>query len=257
MALAGLCGVAPAQGAPSDWCSDDTPGQLEIPILPSPVYLAATVNPLYSHVELCYRAGPAAGAIGTIVGPNRPNPTGAVAWVYCASDPGVSQPVNCDALNSVSTTPNTSGTSVSPSGAFIGFEIPFQVCLVTAANCNGGSPELLATGVAVGGLAPVTGPPGSVGAGYGLSFVEVWLNGSMVYRQTGAGAGAFGTPGVPGLSTPTLGSTPPCVIGGLCLDGKLAVTGATTTVTLVLPTGTTPVPITVPSACIVNFDAPC
>lgn len=258
--LSGVGAFQGTQAAPSDWCRDGTPGQTEIPVLTSPIYVAAQINPTLPHVEVCYSTDPAApgvasGAIGVITYPEPPH--GRTLWAYCASDPGVRQPVDCNVFTAQRATPTTSGTSVGAGGAVIGLQIPFQVCTGSATTCTGSSPNVAQTGVILGALGPVAGPSGAVGAGYGLSFVEVWVDGVMIHRANGAAAGAFVTPQLPGVEIPGLDSTPPCAIGGVCLGGSLGITGATETVTLILPTGTTSHAVTIPGQCIVNFDGSC
>jgi hypothetical protein len=179
---------------------------------------------------------------------------------YCASDPGVQEPIDCNEQATASATPSTSGTSVGAGGATIGVQIPFQVCLGPAGSpgCTGSSPNLAQTGVVIGALTPISGPTGSAGAAYQVSSVQVWLNGSLVFSRAGLPlGGGYVNYALPSLSTPSLGPSGTCVTGSICVGGMLGVTGATETVTLVLPTGTSSYPVTIPTRCLINFGGPC
>lgn len=268
IAAVGIIGAGPTQANPSLWCEDGTPNETEKVLISSPVKIGVAVNPS-GQVQVCYSTGSASpgtagGAAGTVVTPS-PSPSGTGIWVYCASDWGVRQPVNCDQYARAQAAPGTGGTSAGLGGATLGIQIPFQLCAGSAASpgCTGASPNLSKSGLIVGSLVPVPGPAGSTGASYQVTGVEVWIDGVTVFRAFGVGvAGAFVNTGtLPSVTLPTVGgSTPPCVVGGVCapsLSGQLALTGSTTTVTIDLPTGRSSFPVTVPSRCIVNFNGPC
>lgn len=260
----GLAGAAPSRANPSDWCNDGTPGETEKVLLTSPVFIGISVNPSSNFYELCYRTDPTSpgtskGAV-VVMGTPSPSPSGGGAWLYCASDPGVQEPIDCNEQATASATPSTSGTSVGAGGATIGVQIPFQVCLGPAGSpgCTGSSPNLAQTGVVIGALTPISGPTGSAGAAYQVSSVQVWLNGSLVFSRAGLPlGGGYVNYALPSLSTPSLGPSGTCVTGSICVGGMLGVTGATETVTLVLPTGTSSYPVTIPTRCLINFGGPC
>ena len=178
--LGGL-NAAPSRANPSDWCGDGTPGETEKTLLTSPVYIGISVNPANNFYELCYRTDPtlpgvAKGATVVMAAP-KPSPNGGGVWLYCASDPGVQEPIDCNQTISANATPSTSGTSAGTGGATIGVQIPFQVC---TGGCTTGSPNLAQTGLLVGALTPIPGPADSLGTGYRVSRVEVWINGVPV-----------------------------------------------------------------------------
>ncbi|HEX7167933.1 MAG TPA: hypothetical protein VF230_13230 [Acidimicrobiales bacterium] len=263
----GVIGPAPTT-ANSLWCQDGTTTEIERVLIDSPVKVAVAINP-QGQVQVCYSTGTvapgfASGAAGVVVTPRPVSPSASGIWVYCASDPGVRQPVNCDQHARTGATVTTSGTSVGTNGATIGIQIPFQVCAgsINSPGCTGATPNLSKTGLLIGGLTPIAAPPGATGAGYAVSSVEVWIDGTRVYSAGGAGAGAFADVDAPVVSVPTVGSSsPPCVIGGVCtptLSGQLGFSGATETVTVVLPLlGTSTFPVTIPATCLVNFSGTC
>lgn len=268
IAALGVVGVGPTRANPSLWCQDGTTTEIERVLISSPVKIGVAVNPS-GQVQVCYSTGAlspgtGAGAAGVTVTPS-PSASGTGIWVYCMSDPGVRQPVNCDQYAKANVAPGTSGTSAGPGGATLGIQIPFQVCAgsISSPGCTGTSPNLGTSGLIVGTLVPMAGPTGSTGAGYSVSGVEVWLDGTRLYSSAAVpvAGGYVNTAGAPSLAVPSVGgSNPPCIIGGVCtpsVSGSLAVTGSTQTVTLVLPTGTSTFPVTIPSRCLVNFSGPC
>jgi len=249
-----------AHASPSDWCNDGTPSESEHVLTTYPVFTGVAVfagasNP---YVEVCYRTptlpGVAGGAAGVMVVPST-SPTGGGVWGWCASDPGVQEPVNCN---------EWVGANAGPSAAFTGGDtlavaIPFQVCAGPngSPGCTGSSPNLGQTGLIVGALQQRPGPSGSTGAAYDLTSLQVWLNGGLVASQAPSVGGAFVQSSVPvyeSLFVGPGGST--CTLAG-CLGGALGLQGGTDTVTLVLPTGTQPVSVTIPQKCLVNFSGPC
>lgn len=268
--LVGVVGVLVAPDAKADetWCGDGHvfPGGMATPIIgypgaplgSGPITLGAqtTVTPTHVWIEVCYGTGPA-GSSGQLAAGNFffeaiPTPSGVTGRVGCDGGSAIVSP-DCTVDYAAVTTPTVTPTA-GLGGLYLTAVVPFTLC---AGVCVTDSVPVGTTGVIVGTLAPISHP--GIGAGYRLSSAELWLNGTQVHSVSNVDAGAFVTPPVPGLTTPTItGSTPPCVIGGICLPwGQLGIAGATGDVTLFLPTGTTTVPVTIPSRCLVNFSGPC
>ena len=255
---------APANAIePSQGCTDGSPTfEKGVVLLEWPVFVAARVFPQTNpaSVGVCYRTPASPGtAGGWVVADAQPASSGygASGRVSCTSDTGVRQPVTCSTPYSASAVP-----TFSTSSGTVTVSVPIGICLGV---CAAGSPNVAKTGVVVGTLTPTTGPAGSYGHGYAVSSVEVYLDGNLLLARNGqevAGTYIGWTWPPPSLvSTPTVGApTPPCVVGGVCtptFDGKLAFNGYNNTVTVLLPTGASSYPVTLPAKCLVNFDGPC
>jgi hypothetical protein len=254
----GLVGAQPGR-ASSNYCNDGltSPGGKEVALITSPITLGVEVGTNPPNAMLCYSTG-SPGAGNTVTGGDihpyvGASPTSGGAIVFCGADPNVVVPVNCN--NGVG---YTASPTYSVSGGLVSVNVPFSVC---TGGCFTTNPAVASTGVIVGTLAPTSGPSGTTGAGYGLSKVEVWLNGALIVSRAGFGiAGVYADTGN-GPVYENLHGNPagPCVLGVcLPLSGVVKTTGSSPTVYLLLPgsSSTTPITVPIPPLCIYNNNDP-
>jgi hypothetical protein len=278
--------TAPPAVADEEACGEGTPwpGGSETPIIgyptgglaPGPFTLGLQTSPGTSGapttVELCYGTAPAGStgmlAGGSVILANHDAGTGGVGGdVGCWGDPTASVSPDCYARYAAMTAPTYSITwtnypGLGPGQFTITAAIPFTVC---AGTCVGDTGNVRQSGVFFGTLAHRPWAPGSAGAAYELTDLQVWLNGSRIF-----GATSVPLPGViiqnlwsqlhNSVSVSDTGGSV-CVGGSLCPEphGWAGLDGASPdlTITLVLPTGDVPVTVPIPHQCIIGFDGPC
>jgi hypothetical protein len=253
----GLVGSPPSR-ATSSYCNDglSSPGGKEVALITSPITLGVEIGPNPPNVMLCYSTG-AAGAGNTVAGGDihpyaGAGTTSGGAVLYCGSDPNVVVPINCNSGAGYTASP-----TYSISGGLVSVSIPFSVC---SGGCFTSNPTILSTGVVVGTLTPASGPSGSTGAGYQISSIEVWVNGTLIVRRAGFGiAGIYADTGSPVYQNLHGNPSGPCVLGVcLPLSGVVKTTGSNPTLYLLLPgsSSTTPVTVPIPPLCIYNNNDP-
>lgn len=269
--VGGVAGAfAPAAHADDAFCSNGTvePGGREVSVLggkPSdPLTIGVQVYPgtAYTRIVACYGSDDAAAVnpllAGSIEIDNWNGSSGVSGYAYCDRDDTSPASPTCQYNYGVAATPSITPTT-GPSGIGLTASVPFAVENPEV----GAEPAVLFTGLIVGTLVAEPIPAGATGARYRLTQTEVWVNGTkMVGGDSVPVGGGYVVTANPltntaGVST-TGGGT--CVAGSTCPKpfGKLALNGADSTATLVLPVaGAVPVTVPVPAQCIISFDGPC
>jgi len=266
--LVGGVGVFAAH-ADDTYCSNGSPPpDREFSIIggkPSdPVTVGLQINPGtgFTRIVGCFGTDDTAAMnpllAGSIELNNWNGSSGVNGYVYCDRDDTSPTTPTCQYNYGAAATPSVTPTT-GPSGTGLTASIPFSVDNPEV----GAQPAVLFTGVIVGTLVAEPIPAGATGANYKLTQTEVWVNGTkMVGGSSVTVGGGYVVTANPltntaGVST-TGGGT--CVAGSTCPKpfGKLALNGADSTVTLVLPVaGAVPVTAPVPAQCIISFEGPC